>query len=297
MTTKKIIKKFLNEIAEKRNLRIYALDWDDNILRMPTRLYLKDDEGNVVGMPTDHFAEYRHLIGKEPFEYEGHSIVGFDNDPFRDFTSPESFLKDTVKAVEKNKTSPSFKKFKEALIYANPFSIITARGHSPKIIRQGVKIFIDIVLTPQEKRTMIDNIKDVLEFEELSGYYRPEELNDESLIDVYLKEKGNYYPVSSKEFGEKSKIDSSKGASSPERNKQLALRHFLYDIYEKVKKLIDSGKYASVSVGFSDDDIGNVRSMIKYVQEELSNEFPEIKFVIIDTSEGNEKKIKITRIK
>ena len=56
------------------------MDWDDNILRMPTRLYLKDDEGNVVGMPTDHFAEYRHLIGKEPFEYEGHSIVGFDND-------------------------------------------------------------------------------------------------------------------------------------------------------------------------------------------------------------------------
>ena len=68
MSNRNLIKKILKEVAEKRNLRLYALDWDDNILGMPTKIYLKDEEGNSIGMPTDHFAEYRHLIGKEPFE-------------------------------------------------------------------------------------------------------------------------------------------------------------------------------------------------------------------------------------
>ena len=296
MNNRNLIKKILREVAEKRDLRLYALDWDDNILGMPTEIYLKDDNGNSVGMPTDHFAEYRHLIGKEPFEYEGSNIVGFDDDAFRDFVHPETFLSDTKKAVMKNRFSPSFEKFKETLIYANPFSIITARGHSPKVIKKGVKLFINIVLTPDEKREMISNIKDVLDFEEIGGYYKTGDLDDSQLIDVYLDEKGEYYPVSSKEFGQRFKLDSSKGASSPEHNKKLALSDFLDQVYYKVGKLIDSGKYGSVSLGFSDDDVSNVRSMIQHIEDELSRIYPEIHFVVKDTSEGGMKKIVITRV-
>jgi hypothetical protein len=296
MSNRNLIKKILREVTEERNLRLYALDWDDNILGMPTKIYLKDDEGNSIGMPTDHFAEYRHLIGKEPFEYEDTNIVGFDDDPFRDFTHPETFLSDTIKAVKKNRFSPSFEKFKETLIYANPFSIITARGHSPKVIKKGVKLFINIALTPQEKQEMINNVKDVLDFEEIGGFYKTGDLNDSQLIDVYLDEKGEYYPVSSKEFGQRFKLDSSKGASSPEHNKKLALSDFLEQVYNKVGKLIDSGKYGSVSLGFSDDDVSNVRSMVKHIEDELSRMYPEIHFVVKDTSEGGMKKIVISRI-
>ena len=298
MNTRSLIKKILKEVTEERDLRLYALDWDDNILGMPTKIYLKDEDGNVVGMPTDHFAEYRHLIGKEPFEYEGSTIVGFDDtdNPFRDFTHPETFLTDTLKAVQTNKFSPSFEKFKETLIYANPFSIITARGHSPKVLKKGVKLFISIVLTPEEKQTMLKNIKDVFHYEEMGNHYKVDDSDNNQLVDMYLDEKGKYYPVSSKEFGQKAKLDSSQGASSPERNKQLALRHFVYDIYDKVGKFIKNGKYKSISVGFSDDDIKNVESMVKYVEDELSKEFPEFKFIVIDTSEGGKNKIKITRV-
>lgn len=296
MSNRNLIKKILKEVAEERNLRLYALDWDDNILGMPTEIYLKDENGESVGMPTDHFAEYRHLIGKEPFEYEGSTIVGFDDDAFRDFVHPETFLSDTKKAVMKNRFSPSFEKFKETLIYANPFSIITARGHSPKVIKKGVNLFINIVLTPDEKRKMISNIKDVIDFEELGGYYKTGELDDNQLIDVYLDEKGEYYPVSSKEFGQRFKLDSSKGASSPEHNKKLALSDFLDQIYYKVGRLIDSGKYGSVSLGFSDDDVSNVRSMVQHIEDELSRIYPEIHFVVKDTSEGGMKKIVITRV-
>jgi hypothetical protein len=36
--------------------------------------------------------------------------------------------------------------------------------------------------------------------------------------------------------------------------------------------------------------------MVKYVEDELSKEFPEFKFIVIDTSEGGKNKIKITRV-
>jgi hypothetical protein len=59
-------------------MKYYAFDWDDNLMYMPTKIYLKDDNGRSVGMSTEDFAEYRTEIGKEPFEYEGRTIVSFD---------------------------------------------------------------------------------------------------------------------------------------------------------------------------------------------------------------------------
>ena len=117
----KTIRKVLNEVISERKLRLYGFDWDDNILEMPTKIYLKANNGDVVGMSTEDFAEYRSEIGAKPFKYKKNIIVGFDNNPFRDFSASDTFLKDTKKALEKNKTAPSFRKFKENLIYANPF--------------------------------------------------------------------------------------------------------------------------------------------------------------------------------
>ena len=296
MNRKSLIKRILKEFVEERKLRLYSLDWDDNILGMPTKIYLKDENGNVVGMSTDDFAEYRHLIGKEPFEYEGSNIVGYDDNAYRDFVHPETFLSDTIKAVRKNRFSPSFKKFKETLIYANHFSIITARGHNPEVIKKGIKIFIDIVLTPEEKKRMVENIKDTINFEELSNFYKMDNLSDKQLIDIYLDEKGEYYPVSSKEFGQRFKLDSAGGASSPEQSKKIALSDFLEQVYTKVGKLIHSGKYGSVSLGFSDDDSKNVKSIIEHIEDELTRIYPEIHFVVFDTSEGGMKKIVIRRV-
>ena len=65
------------------DMKYYSFDWDDNILIMPTKIILKDEEGNDVGMSTEDFAEYRTDIGEEPFDYEGHSIVGFSDEPFK----------------------------------------------------------------------------------------------------------------------------------------------------------------------------------------------------------------------
>jgi len=59
------------------DLKYYAFDWDDNIVHMPTKILLKDVNGREVGMSTDDFAEFRHIIGREPFGYEGTTIVDY----------------------------------------------------------------------------------------------------------------------------------------------------------------------------------------------------------------------------
>ena len=81
MNYKETVKNIINEIIEdqlKPTMKYYAFDWDDNLMYMPTKIYLRDSNGKTVGMSTEDFAEYRSEVGKEPFEYEGHTIVGFD---------------------------------------------------------------------------------------------------------------------------------------------------------------------------------------------------------------------------
>ena len=119
------IRKYIKEFVKSRKLnegftdegepdtKYYAFDWDDNIVTMPTKILVKDEDGDVVGMSTEDFAHYRSIIGKEPFEYEGETIINLDNNAFRDFRKPETFLRDTKIAIQKNRQSPSFKKFKE----------------------------------------------------------------------------------------------------------------------------------------------------------------------------------------
>ena len=69
------------------------MDWDDNVMFMPTKIYVLDEDGTEVGMSTEDFSNFRNLIDKEtgktkkPFEYEGYNIIGLATNPFRDFRS------------------------------------------------------------------------------------------------------------------------------------------------------------------------------------------------------------------
>lgn len=281
----KIIKKFIKE----EKLRSYVFDWDDNVLKMPTEIFLKDDKGNVVGMSTEDFAEYRSDIGKKPFIYKGKTIVNFDNEPFRDFRNDEKFLIDAKTAIQKKRFAPSYKKFIEALIYANPFAINTARGHSPGAIKKGVKVFIDLVLSPEEKTTMLNNIKKELPKNLTNG------LNSDQLVDLYLDESGEYYPVASEEFGKRFGVDVAGTGANPEHSKQMAIEHFIKKLITGVKEHIINGKYKKISLGFSDDDVKNVKAVQKFIAEQLNKMYPEVHFVVYDTSEGDKKKIVIEK--
>lgn len=278
--------KLRTSLLEMR-LRTYIFDWDDNILFMPTKIKMdKLVDGNwvPVDVSTEDFAKVRtdknyRLRNNDP-------VIAFDN-----FRKTSSFIEDTKEAIQSGSFGPSLDKFKEALIYANPFAINTARGHKPEALKMGVKLFIDEVLTKDEKEKMLDNIKENLPL--AKGLDR-----DEQLIDLYLDEMGEYYPVSSKEFEERFGLNQDGGgASNPEHSKQMAIEHFVKKVFRNVKKLIDSGKYTKLSVGFSDDDIKNVKAVEEFIESQLNLMYPELHFVVYDTSEKGKRKMVIKQDK
>ena len=281
------IKKHLNEAKS----RSYIFDWDDNILEMPTKIKMDKNVGGEW-VPTDVSTEEFSHIRTSP-EWR---VRDNDNDvAFEDFVLTDSFLSDTVTAISSKSYAPSFEKFKESLIYANKFAINTARGHKPEALKQGVKVFIDLVLTDEEEQTMVNNIRK--EWTKHEGYQQLKagSLNNDQMIDLYLNEFGEYYPVSSEEFGERFGLDTKGGGANPEHAKKVAIEHFTQKVLRNVRKLVDSGHYTKVSVGFSDDDIRNVNASKEFLEDELKHMYPDVHFVVFDTSEGGNKKLVIEK--
>lgn len=259
MNYKKIVSELITEIIQdqlKPTMKYYAFDWDDNLMYMPTKIYLKDEEGNSVGMSTEDFAEYRTEIGKEPFEYEGHTIVNFDEDAFRDFrvTGDKKFLTDAMTAP----IGPAWDDFVEAVNNGSIFAIITARGHTPSVLKNAVYNLIQKNKHGLNKEELVKNLR---KYRDLSD---EEDLTDDELIKTYL-EMCKWHPVS---FGEGS-------ASNPEELKVSAMRQFMdyvktlsQRLQEKAYMKNKISNYFTPYIGFSDDDLKNVQAMKKHFDKE-----------------------------
>lgn len=259
---KHIVKQIINEIIEERKtpvMKYYAFDWDDNLMFMPTKIYLKDDEGNSVGMSTEDFAEYRTDVGKEPFEYEGHTIVSFDKEPFRDFgvLGDKQFLKDAMSSP----TGPAWNDFVEAINNGSIFAIVTARGHTPSMLKEAVYRLIK-----QNKHGLDSNqlAKNLLKYRDLAD---EEKLSKDQLIRSYL-DMCRFHPVS---FGEGS-------ATNPEQGKINAMEEFVsyvknlsHSLQEKAFMKNKISNYFTPFIGFSDDDVRNIESMKKHFDKKEDN--------------------------
>lgn len=238
------------------DLKYYAFDWDDNIMYMPTKIVLKDENGNEVGMSTEDFAEYRQEIGKSPFNYKGKTIVGYADDPFRNFRTAgdKQFKVDAMIA----KTGPAWSDFVEAVNNGSIFSIITARGHNPQSLKDAVYNLIVSDHNGINKDLLVKNLR---KYRDIVGM---EDKSDMELIKDYL-DMNRYYPVT---FGQGS-------AANPEELKVLAMKEFLSYVKAQAKEL---GKKLYIkdeiankfipSIGFSDDDIRNVEVMSKHFEDE-----------------------------
>jgi hypothetical protein len=259
MNYKKIVKEIISEIIHdqmKPTMKYYAFDWDDNLMYMPTKIYLKDEDGKTVGMSTEDFAEYRTEIGKEPFEYEGHTIVGFDEDAFMDFRVPgdNAFIKDAMRA----ETGPAWSDFVEAVNNGSVFAIITARGHTPSVLKNAVYNLIKKNKHGLSEKELVKNLK---KYRDLAD---EDELSDDELVRAYL-DMNKYHPVS---FGEGS-------AANPEELKVKAMREFMSYVQDLSRKLQEKAfmknkisNYFIPYIGFSDDDLRNVQAMKKHFDDE-----------------------------
>ena len=251
-------KLFISEGIEdgQPDLKYYAFDWDDNIVVMPTRIILKTDEGNEIGMSTEDFAEYRQRIGGEPFEYMGEIIVGYAENPYRNFgvEGDKRFIVDSMLA----EPGPSWSDFVECINGGSIFAIITARGHTPSVLKDAIYNMIVTNHNGINSQTLIGNLK---EYRDLSG----EVLKDDQLLIKEYLDMCKYHPVT---YGEGS-------ASKPEEGKIKALREFINYVKYQSQKLGQKVTFTNdvknnfvPLIGFSDDDTGNIESIKKFLDKE-----------------------------
>ena len=245
------------------DMKYYAFDWDDNIVHMPTKIILKNEEGSDVGMSTDDFAEFRQEIGKKPFKYKGETIVGFAENPFRNFRTEgdKEFLVDAMRA----KLGPAFDDFKEAINNGSIFSIVTARGHNPNTLKQAVYNYIINGFNGIDKDELVKNLK------KYRSFVGEEEMTDDELIKSYL-ELNKYHPVS---FGDE------EGAKNPEEAKVRAMDDYVSYI-KGMAAILNKRAFlkndisnnfipTQPTIGFSDDDIRNIEVMKKHFKDKPKN--------------------------
>jgi hypothetical protein len=261
------------------DLKYYAFDWDDNIVHMPTKIIVKDEDGSEVGMSTDDFAEFRHLIGKEPFNYKGNTIVGYGENPFKNFRTDgdKDFLVDAMRA----RKGPAFDDFREAINNGSIFSIITARGHNPNTIKEAIYNYIIEGFGGIDKDELIKNLK------KYRSFVGEDEMSDDDLIKSYL-ELNKYHPVS---FGDDA------GAVNPEEAKVTAMEDFVNYIRAMAsvlnkraflkKDIANKFNPDTLTIGFSDDDPKNIEVMQKHFKNKPDNIVK-----TYSTSGGSKKEVK-----
>ena len=241
------------------DMKYYAFDWDDNILEMPTKIILQDDEGDDVPMSTEDFAHYRgKLDSKEPFEYEGHTVVGLSSDAFKYFrvTGDKNFIVDAMIA----KTGPAWPDFVEAINGGSIFSIVTARGHTPSVMRDAVYNFIASNHKGIDSNELVKNLEKYRDLTD-SG-----QLSKKEMIDEYL-DLCKFYPVT---YG-------SGSATNPEQGKIDALTEFV-DYIKKMSRFLKKKAYlkndisnSEPQIGFSDDDLRNLEKVKSHFGNDPDN--------------------------
>ena len=171
---------------------------------------------------------------------------------------------------------PVWDNFLKCLVDGNIFMIITARGHEPKSIRKSVEWIIFNYLTESQREEMVDNLKYYNEIFNISETIK----SYNTIIGEYL-DLCDFIGVQSSYFLKKFDMEGSTG--SPEQGKEIAIGCFVKKVNE-YGKLINS----SVSVGFSDDDLGTVNHIHSFIKEKLSLDIPTVKYKLYYTKDGIE---------
>jgi len=274
----------INLAVAERDLKYYIFDWDDNILHMPTRIHLErrmpDGSWQDHPVSTAVFSVIRS--DRQNYRPPG----GIWENAFREFRdididNENVFLRDTRTAIDRvvaghDKEGPSFAKFRQTLTEGRLFAIVTARGHSSRVIRQAVDYFIDAVLSEPERLAMHRNLRGYM------ACFAPEARADTAAdLIAFYHDHNRYHGVMSPEF--RARMGQQPGASpNTEEGKQFAIKDFIEHVIRIAR---ERGLAKPISVGFSDDDEGNVIAVENYIRNALSREFPGIKFVVYYTAD------------
>ena len=284
---------YVNESVATRDLKYYIFDWDDNILHMPTKIRMERLEDDGTWRPVELSTATFALVRSDTEHYRapgGKRREAFRN--FEDSPQRDNFLEDTRAALARiaagERPGPSFNALRKTLREGRIFAIVTARGHSPAAVERAVRCFIDEVLTPEEREEMMSSLRGYRQW--LDGVGDGEFGTDEEELDYYLS-MCRYSAVTYEGFAKRmaadpiyqEKLAVASTAAQPELAKEFAIRDFVEHVFHMLRRSGNLNR--PVSIGFSDDDKGNVKSVSRYIVGELARRFEGIKFVVYDTSD------------
>jgi hypothetical protein len=276
-----------DKILQKKNneLIYYILDWDDNVLYMPTKVLL-DKKVNNEWIPRDvstfKFRNIKDHVDAWQYKEYGDDDTLYkwrfrDDDIdmalsyFRDYGKRGSlqFLYDVKNAIKKKGFAPSWSIFIETLINGRIFLICTARGHEPDSIRSGVEYIIFNFLSEMQKEKMLENL---MEWEDTDcNCFK-------TLVKNYL-DHCLFIGVQSEYFKEKYSVDGRN--IKVEESKKIAIISFIEYLTKEYLPMYNNPK---AKVGFSDDTISTLLNIEKLMRNELSLIYP-LDFYVIDTSD------------
>lgn len=146
--------------SAKSGTSFYLFDFDDNIMFLSTTIFVRNTvTKEEVALSTGDFALVHPQLGR-PGKWENYAIFEGSYRNFRDLPPAElepggrqHFVADVEQAVGAGGTAwqgPAWDVFVYACLNQRPVSIVTARGHSPRTIKAGVRVLRDRGLIPQE---------------------------------------------------------------------------------------------------------------------------------------------------
>lgn len=276
-----MIKKFNQFISENKDsdyLLYYAFDWDDNILNMPTVIHMTKKEGDTwtpIDVSTADFAIVRGDV--DNYKVDKDSFSEFRDDGPR---GEDAFITDVKNAISQKRFGPAWDDFIECLTNGSVFAIITARGHESGPMRKGIEWIIDNVLTDEQQNQMYNHLLKYAYIFKNEGHDRILRGNpsQNKLVKTYL-DNCDLVGVSSPSRGG--------SPSNPEKSKEDAFMIF----NDKINKFASSvGKMAKI--GFSDDDLKNVKHVENLIDNLNHEQFPFISQYIV---KGTKDPLNITK--
>lgn len=144
----------------------YFFDFDDNIAFLSTPLILFHKEtGAELSVSSGEYAKIHPLIGESgaylDYEVRLDDVTGtYRNFRDRDFSEIEKlegqkqiFVQDLAEALgypDFHWKGPSWQCFYHATFNRRPISVITARGHHPETLKEGIQLLVQRQLLPHE---------------------------------------------------------------------------------------------------------------------------------------------------
>jgi len=235
----------------------YFFDFDDNVVTLPTLIYLFHKKtGQAFSITSQVFTENQNDIGQRgqfvdyeiKFDDATGSFINFrDTDPEDISKEPgktQIFIEDMEKALRQPDYTwkgPSWSCFYHAVFNHRPIAVITARGHHPETIKEGIRLLVRDKHLPHEPSYLC------------------------------------MYPVNQPEIREQ--LTTSSKMKSVAELKQSAIRN---SVYKAIEKYGDSPHHR---FGMSDDDPKNIELIVQEMSQ-LKMEFSKMSFFVISTSGG-----------